>query len=60
MDGDDIAYPERLRKQLEYLESHPDVDFLGRDIMFRGNGEAYGERCAVISHERSAEMFFPG
>lgn len=51
MDGDDVAYPERLRKQIEYLESHLDVDLLGAGmIVFRGDGEAYGERCAVASH----------
>jgi len=26
MDGDDISLPERLRIQVEYLETHPDID----------------------------------
>ena len=52
MDGDDIAYPERLRKQVEYLDSHLDVDLIGTGIVvFRGRGEAYGSRRAAISHE---------
>ena len=29
MDGDDIAYPRRLQSQLEYLQSHPEVDLVG-------------------------------
>ena len=51
MDGDDIAYPDRIRKQIEYLESHGDVDLLGTGlVVFRGNGEAYAERRAEASH----------
>lgn len=29
MDADDIAMPDRLEKQLAYLESHPDIDVVG-------------------------------
>lgn len=29
MDGDDIMHPLRIEKQVEYMESHPDVDVLG-------------------------------
>lgn len=28
LDADDLAYPERLKKQIEYLEKHPDVGLL--------------------------------
>ena len=53
MDGDDIAYPDRLKKQVEYLECHPQVDLLGAGcIVFRGDGEAYGLRFnpRLVSH----------
>ena len=30
MDGDDVSYPDRLSKQVKYLESNPSVDLLGR------------------------------
>lgn len=43
MDADDLAFPERLAKQLAYLESHPEIDLLGcRAIVFRGQGEVVG------------------
>ena len=29
MDGDDIAYPDRLEKQLAFMEEHPNVDVCG-------------------------------
>lgn len=29
MDGDDISHPDRIAKQVEYLDSHPDIDFVG-------------------------------
>lgn len=29
MDADDLAYPERLARQLEFLEQHPEIDILG-------------------------------
>lgn len=32
MDADDIAVPDRLEKQLQYLEAHPEVDVVGGAI----------------------------
>jgi glycosyltransferase involved in cell wall biosynthesis len=29
MDADDVSHPRRLERQVEYLESHPDIDVLG-------------------------------
>ena len=29
MDTDDIAYPERFKKQIEYIKKNPDIDVLG-------------------------------
>src|SRR5579884_4124620 len=33
MDGDDICYPTRLTAQINFLESHPEVDLLGSSIV---------------------------
>jgi glycosyltransferase involved in cell wall biosynthesis len=29
MDADDVAFPERLALQMQYLDAHPEVDVLG-------------------------------
>jgi glycosyltransferase involved in cell wall biosynthesis len=53
MDGDDIAYPERLERQIGYLEQHPDVDLVGCSMLvFNIDGSALGIRLAPESHER--------
>lgn len=45
MDGDDVAYPRRLERQVAYLVSHPEVSVLGTAVMvFRGDGSVIGAR----------------
>ena len=34
MDGDDISSPDRLKLQYEYLETHPEIGFLGGDLVY--------------------------
>ncbi len=52
MDADDVAYPNRLERQVGYLEQHPDVDLVGaRAIVFRSDGRAIGQRAAPESME---------
>lgn len=44
MDADDVAYPERLAKQVEFLDRNADVDLLGtRVLLYRAGGEPVGE-----------------
>lgn len=40
MDADDWSHPDRLRRQVEYLDRHPDVGVLGTRVAFGG------DRCA--------------
>jgi glycosyltransferase involved in cell wall biosynthesis len=55
MDGDDIAYPERLQSQLDYLQSHDEVDLVGGwVVVFKGDGMAFGTRRAPLRHEQIA------
>ncbi|MBJ6954689.1 glycosyltransferase, partial [Vibrio cholerae] len=32
IDGDDIAYPDRIEKQVNYLLQHPKIDLVGCDL----------------------------
>jgi glycosyltransferase involved in cell wall biosynthesis len=51
MDGDDIAYPERLEKQVSYLEMHPEIDLVGAwMIVFGPNGIPFGKRTYPEMH----------
>lgn len=51
MDGDDIAYPERLKSQVEYLEQHPEIDLLGtKYLVFDGQGNPMGITRYNLEH----------
>ncbi len=51
MDGDDVAYPDRLERQVEYLRSHPEVDLVGAAaVVFDDDGVALGKRVGPESH----------
>jgi glycosyltransferase involved in cell wall biosynthesis len=53
MDGDDIAYPDRLRLQVEFLEKHPEVDLVaGAVVVFDEDGEAMGVRRGPKEHNQ--------
>jgi glycosyltransferase involved in cell wall biosynthesis len=53
MDGDDIAYPDRLRSQVKYLRDHPAVDLVaGAMAIFGSDGEAIGVRRGPEEHHR--------
>ena len=50
-DGDDVAYPERLERQVAFLERHPEVDLLGTPLLvFGAGGRALGKRAAPQAH----------
>ena len=43
MDQDDVAYPGRLKTQVQFLDGHPDVDVAAtRAMIFRDDGSAVG------------------
>ena len=54
MDGDDIAYPNRLQSQLDFLQNHSEVDLVaGSILVFSGDGAALGVRRSVATtHEQ--------
>ena len=41
MDGDDISYPERLRKQVEYLDNNREVYLIGTSVQSFGETELF-------------------
>jgi glycosyltransferase involved in cell wall biosynthesis len=51
MDGDDISYPERLERQISYLQRHPNVDLVGSWMLVYGpEGRLLGKRPAPEDH----------
>jgi glycosyltransferase involved in cell wall biosynthesis len=53
MDGDDISYPERLECQLDFMQSHSEVDLVGTPMAIIGDdGQMIGQRVCPSTHER--------
>jgi glycosyltransferase involved in cell wall biosynthesis len=53
MDGDDIAYPQRLERQVAFLEEHPEIDLVGSwMLVFGRNGVALGKRIGPQEHSK--------
>ena len=52
MDADDVAYPQRLERQVRFLQEHPDIDLLGAGaVVFKGAGEVFGRYPTACTHE---------
>jgi len=51
MDGDDVAYPERFERQVNYLDQRRDIDLVGAwMIIFGPNGIPFGKRTDPETH----------
>lgn len=59
MDADDISMPERIERQVEYLQENPDIDVVGGAIEeIDENGESRGKTIVYpASHEECREFF---
>lgn len=52
MDADDISFPERLERQVDFLARHPEIDLVGCSMLIFGeDGRAIGKRVAPVSHD---------
>ena len=51
MDGDDFAYPERLEKQLAFMEANPEVGLLGTQIQRVGMKRADSGSALPTTHD---------
>jgi glycosyltransferase involved in cell wall biosynthesis len=61
MDGDDVSYPQRLEKQVTFLEAHREVDLVGTwVVVFRSNGAALGKRAPFVEHAQITARPFAG
>ncbi len=61
MDGDDVAYPDRLRRQIEFLRDHPEVDLVaGAIAVFDGTEKAIGVRRGPPEHKQICARPYSG
>jgi len=61
MDADDVSYPERLERQVDYLERHSEIDLLGSSMLvFNGDGAAIGCRPLPEGHDEICERPWDG
>ena len=52
MDADDVAYPQRLERQVHFLQERPDIDLLGTGaVVFKGAGEVFGRYPIACTHQ---------
>jgi glycosyltransferase involved in cell wall biosynthesis len=53
MDADDVCFPERFVRQIEYLEANQDVDLLGcRAVVFQDGGNVLGLLPFAGTHKK--------
>ncbi|MBY0579475.1 MAG: glycosyltransferase family 2 protein [Burkholderiales bacterium] len=61
MDQDDLCFPERLERQVEYLEAHPGIDLLGtRAMTFISPSQATGLFPFRETHEEICRQPWKG
>jgi glycosyltransferase involved in cell wall biosynthesis len=61
MDADDVAYPDRLARQVEFLEAHMEVDLVGAGMMvFEGDGIPVGLFPSRATHAEICARPFSG
>lgn len=58
MDSDDISLPDRLQRQVDYLENHPDVDLCSCAMELFGAREGLWRRDADPDKVRITALFF--
>ena len=51
MDADDISYPDRIEKQVRFLQSHAGIDLVGTQMLvFQGEGDPVGKIYGPTQH----------
>ncbi len=58
MDADDISHPQRLEKEVNFLESHPDVILVGTNAkIIDGRGRTTGAKIYPCDHQSIYKAF---
>lgn len=58
MDADDIAEPDRLTKQINFLENNPNVSILGSSLIeINETGKKVGKRSLPVTHSEIYRVF---
>jgi glycosyltransferase involved in cell wall biosynthesis len=61
MDADDIAYPDRIQRQIAFLQAHTEVDLVGSSMMvFTGDGVPVGLFPSRATHAEICARPFAG
>ncbi len=58
MDADDVSLPERLAKQVAFMDSHPQVGLLGTFLLTKGLNENYQIGFATHHDKIKFKLFF--
>lgn len=58
MDQDDISLPERLAKQVAFMESHPEVGVCGTWLMVSSEKKNYIQKYSIYSEEIKCSMLY--
>lgn len=57
MDGDDISLPERFATQIDFLETHPEIDFCGSAITYFDDNGTWG-RGDFPEYPKASDFLF--
>lgn len=59
MDADDIAHPQRLEKQVKFLQKHPDIAIVGSSArIINQDGTVVGKKEVLTQHEDIYAQYF--
>ncbi len=59
MDADDISHPNRLKKQINFLEKHKDIFLVGANAkVINKKGKIIGDKIVPLTHQEIYKSFF--
>jgi glycosyltransferase involved in cell wall biosynthesis len=56
-DADDVLHPQRLEKQVAFMQQHPEIGVLGTAVNFIGCQESARPNGAICSEDRNIRLF---